>query len=162
MNILPYPLVRSAFGLGRLLVLLMPLSLAALLHGCSSTPDKTQIRDAIGAMAKAVEDKDRGAFAEYLAPDFRAGNGMSQRGLAQLLLFEFRRNSKIGVYVVSTDVKVDGAWATAVVHVALTGAGDWLPQRARYYRVTTRWHKHDGRWRVSRARWVVVAGAPTT
>lgn len=155
---------RRIHGTGRIarLALLLALLLSVLLPGCSSQPDETQIRNAIGAMAKAVEDKDRGGFAEYLAPDFQAGSGMDQRGLAQLLLFEFRRNNKIGVYVVSTDIKVDGAWATAVIRVAVTGASGWLPQRARYYRVTTRWHKHDGRWRVSRARWVVVAGAPTT
>lgn len=111
-------------------------------------------------MAKAVEEKDPGAFAEHLAPDFQAGNGMGQRGLAQLLMFQFRENKKIGVYVVSTDIKVDGAWATAVIRAAVTGASGWLPQRARYYRITSRWHKHDGRWRVSRARWVVVAATP--
>jgi len=153
---------RPPGGLGHgafvrlLAVLCMVVSLAGLLDGCSKPPDEAQIRAAIDAMARAVQDKDRTAFVEHLSPEFKAGNGMDQRGLAQLMLFEFRRNKQIGVYVVDTDVKVDGAWANAVLHVAVTGTGDWLPERARYYRVSMRWHKRDGQWRVRRARWESV------
>ncbi len=130
--------------------------LTGLLQACSKPPDETQIRTAIDAMAQAVQDKDRSAFVEHLSPEFKAGNGMDQNGLGRLMLFEFQRNKKIGVYVVDTDVQVDGLWANAVLHVAVTGASDWLPERARYYRVSTRWHKRDGQWRVRRARWESV------
>jgi len=133
--------------------------LGAALSGCSEPPAKTQIRNAIQAMVKAVEDKDRPAFAEHVSPEFEGGNGMNRRALAQMMLFEFRRNQRVGVYVVDTTIKVDGAWADVVLHVALTGGGQWLPERARYYRINTRWHRHEGSWRVRRARWKAV-GAP--
>lgn len=126
----------------------------ALLAACTRPDPERELRDAIGAMAAAIEKRDAGAFIEALAEDFTRDSGAfgkhdAKRVIAGALL----RHEKIGVTAVVTDVRIDGERAFARVRVVATGGAGLLPERGQTWEFDSAWRREGGRWRVFNAEW---------
>lgn len=128
--------------------------LLVLLAGCDRPDAETRLRDTIAAMQAAVEGRDVDAVIEPVHQDFVGSHGLDRARLQQLLRLQVLRNRAIGVTLGPLDVAIDGEQAEARF-VALTtgGAGGLIPQRARGWRVVTRWRLEGDDWRLLEADW---------
>lgn len=129
----------------------------ALLAGCTAPDDEQQIREAIDAMARAIEARDRSAFDSYLAPGFRAqqdGRGIDPEPLWYLHLRRQGQGATAPrVVVTRADVRVRGEVADVVLEVVLArGPAPLASHRGQSWLVESRWRR-DGRWQVLRANW---------
>jgi hypothetical protein len=135
------------------------LTLAALLLvSCSRTPDETLIRQAIDTMVTAVEHRQSGPVLDRLAPGFRGAEDMNARQVRAYLAAQYFRNPKIHILLTGLRIDVLGNEADVRFHAAVAGGAGFVPQRAQYYAVTTRWRKIDGEWQVVRADWEPATG----
>lgn len=124
------------------------------LAGCSKPADEARLRDTIAAMQAAAEARQPGEVVSSVSEDFSGSHDLDRERLRRLLQVQMLRSRSVGVTLGPLDVEIDGEHAT-VRFVALTtgGTGSWLPDRARGYRVVSRWRVEDGQWRVFEANW---------
>lgn len=126
---------------------------ALVVAACSTPPDEVTIRGLIDSMQAAVEGKQASAFLEHVAAEYTDGYGQSRHDLKRMLLHQFLRNENIGVYLTGVEIRVEGIRAEANLTAGLTGGAGSLPERARLYRLSTRWRKTGDDWRVDYAEW---------
>lgn len=123
--------------------------------GCHRTADEQRIRNAISAMAQALEHGQPRDFMAHVADDFTGNNGDFDRtGLHNLLRAIVLRNEKIGVTVGPIDVELQGDRAT--VHNTATftgGSGSLLPERGAIYTFTSGWKREGSNWLCYNASW---------
>lgn len=124
--------------------------------GCGPTePDETRIRNAIEAMALALEEGEPKPFLERVAEDFAGDDGQWDRQrvrqyvMGQTIGARERPDIDLG----SIEVELLGERARATVEVRISDAGRWLPQRGAHYRFETGWREDDGQWHIIRADW---------
>ena len=135
------------------IILSLLVALTLLISACSRPPDEKQIHEAITEMRDGIEQRQRKAVLKYLAADFKAQQSKSAKDINRLMLFYFRQNRNITVYLSNEAIKVVGTRAEVTLTALLTGAENLLPQRASSYAVQMRWNKLDGEWLLSRINW---------
>lgn len=136
-------------------LLLLALCAAIGLAGCHHTPDEQRIRNAIGAMQQALEQRNPRDFMAYVADDFVGNDGSFERKqLHNMLRLQVLRNDKIGVALGPIDVTVTGDRATANLTATITGgSGGLLPEHGAIYTFKTSWKRDAGDWKVYHASW---------
>ena len=125
------------------------------LAACSRSDDETRLREALGRMETAVEERRPGDFVDVLAEDFTGADGTLDRaGLHNLLRAQVLRHAQIDVVLAAPDIQIQGDRATVAVTATLSGgAGGWLPDRGAVYAITSGWRREDGQWRCVNAQW---------
>ena len=129
--------------------------LALLTVACGRTPPEERLRETMGELQAAIEQKDTAALDEVLAEDFVGPTGLDRNGARRLAQLMFLRHGAIGANVGPISIDMTPGHATAKFNVALTGSsGQLLPDTARLYDVTTGWREVDGQWRMTSVEWV--------
>lgn len=134
------------------------IALAALgtLSACGpGEPDETRIREAVAAMARAVEEGRPDDFLQRVSREFTGDDGAWDRHrVRQYLLgqaLQNRNRPDIDAGVTAIEMFDDRARAT--VEADIRGEGRWLPGGGARYRFETGWRLEDGEWRIIRADW---------
>ncbi|KRA20816.1 hypothetical protein ASD69_05790 [Lysobacter sp. Root604] len=130
------------------------MALLALLVACARTPPEQRLRETLGELQTALEQRDLEALHASLADDFVGPDGMDRNGARALAMLSFRRYRDVGVALGPAQIEIQGDRATVRFSAALTGgAGRVLPEAAQVYEVQTGWRESDGEWRMSSAEW---------
>ncbi|SFK94747.1 nuclear transport factor 2 family protein [Lysobacter sp. cf310] len=133
---------------------LCALALLALLAACARTPPEQRLRETLGELQTALEQRDLEALHASLAEDFVGPDGMDRNGARALAMLSFRRYRDVGVVLGPAQIEIQGDRATVRFSAALSGgAGQVLPEAAQVYEVQTGWRESDGEWRISSAEW---------
>lgn len=126
-----------------------------LLAGCAAPAPEQALREAVGALEMAVETREPAAFEDRLAEDFIGPQGLDRDGARRMAQVLYLRHRDVGVTIGPLDIALQQDHATVRFDAALTGgSGEWLPDSAQVYEVTTGWRLEDGEWRMSSAQWV--------
>jgi hypothetical protein len=136
--------------------LTLALMLCSLLAACAEEPAEQQLRRQLQTMQDAIENKQAGDFLDIVADEYRDKQGGNKQSLKKLMLFHMLRNRKIGVYLANVQVEVTGQTAEITMQAGLTGGQGILPDRARLYKVITRWRYTSGDWLLYYAEWEPV------
>lgn len=136
-------------------LLLASAVLVTSLPACRRTPDETQIREAIAAIAQAAESGDAGDVAAPLSEDFDGNAGeLDRRGLTGMVRLLALRGEHVGVTMGPVSIEHRGARMLVTFTVTLTsGGGRLLPDQLGVYRVESAWRDEDGTWRCYTAKW---------
>lgn len=149
---------RSAAMAWRALVL--GALLCALLAGCARTPPEQALREAFDGLQEAVEARDAGDLAAFLADDFIGPGGMDREGARRLAALHFMRHGSVGVLPGPLEIELTQQDTRARLRfgVVLSGSagGRFLPESARAWQVDTGWRRVDGDWRMTSAAWTPV------
>ncbi len=138
----------------RALALVVVLALLALSAGCRHDSAEEALRRDIASLQAAIEARDAGRMAAFLADDFVGNQGMDRDGARRLAALYFMRNTAVGVTTGSLDIQLQGDHATVRTSVALTGGqGGLLPERGRVRSVTSGWRLAGGDWRMTSIAW---------
>lgn len=131
------------------------LVLCVFLIACAGTPDEQQIRDSIGQMQEAMQEKQPRDFMRRVADDFTgAGGSVDREALHNLLRAQVIGNTSIGVTLGPLDIDVQDQRATVRVTATLTGGnGRWIPERGAVYVITSGWRKDSDEWVCLNAQW---------
>jgi len=130
------------------------LLLLGTLLACSRSDPERELRAAIAAMVKAIEDRDPAAFLDALTDDFtRESGAFGKQDARRILAGIYLRNERISLAAVVTEVKIDGARARARVRVVAAGRSGLLPERGQAWEFDSAWRRDGGRWRVFNAEW---------
>lgn len=126
-----------------------------LLVACSKPPsDETRLRQAVADMEKAAEAKQLHPILAYLGDEFLGNRVYRKANIAGMLLYQFRRNRHVHVFLHVTGLSIKADRAQLRCEVLLAGRGQQLvPKRARVLVIDSDWQKRDGEWQVIRARW---------
>lgn len=129
--------------------------LVGVVAACSTPPsDETRLRQAVAAMEKAAEAKQLHPILAYLGDDFLGNRIYRKANIAGMLLYQFRRNQHVHVFLHITELTIKADRAQLRCEVLLAGRGQQVvPKRARVLVINSDWQKRDGEWRVIRARW---------
>jgi hypothetical protein len=148
----------GTFDMNPLLMKLVVVLLACcVLVSCEKPPAEQQLRQQLQVMQKALEKKSPDVFLDNVADDYSDKQGGDIQSLKKLLLFHMIQNQKIGVYLANIQVTVTGQTAELTMQAGLTGGSErLLPDRARLYRVITRWRQASGDWLLYYAEWEPV------
>ena len=133
-----------------------PLPALLLLFACGAESPEGQVRKVFAEAVKAVEEGDAPGAAELLHEGFRGPEGMN-RAEARLYLLGWLRREKVGVTVLSQQVRVQGPQAEQAVEILLTGTspGRLLPEDGSRKSLVLRWVRVGRNWRI---REIQVAG----
>lgn len=147
-GIRPYNAARGLRWLPALGVLLAVLVLAA---GCRRESAEQALRRDVASLQAAIEARDAGAVAKFLADDFIGDDGLDRDGARRLAVIHFMRNASVGVTTGPLDIRLQGDdHATVRTTVVLTGGGGGLlPDSGRVHAVTLGWRREGGDWRVT-------------
>ena len=141
-------------GTSRLAMLAIAFALVSLAAGCRRESAEQALRGDIASLQAAIESRDAGAMARFLAGDFVGNDGLDRDGARRLAALHFMRNASIGVATGPLEVELQGDHATVRTTVVLTGgSGGILPDTGRVRDVTTGWRREDGDWRMTSLRW---------
>lgn len=136
------------------LLLIIALALVA----CDKTPDEEKIRNTLGDIETAVQNRQSRPVLKRLAKNFTGPEGMGIREIRQLMAAHYLRNKNIQVIIAGLRIVVSGNDADVRFNAATTGGAGMLPERLQYYDVETTWRKLDGDWLIVRATWTPVFG----
>ncbi len=142
-----------------LLVLLALLALV--LTGCAPpAPDEEQIRQRLDDMAEGLADRNVRAVMAPLADDFSAETwNLDPRGVRLLLQREMRAHERLRARIRDFSVELHGEdRASAEFQVIVTGGSGLIPERGRWYRVSTGWRREGSDWMLISASWEDVVG----
>jgi len=122
--------------------------------GCARTPSEEALRETLGALQQALEDRDAATFEDLLADDFVGPDGLDRQGARRIATMSWMQHRRIGTTLGALDVKVKDRHGTVRFAAALTGgSGNLLPDSAQVYDVETGWRFDDGGWRMTSATW---------
>ncbi|MGY0612432.1 MULTISPECIES: nuclear transport factor 2 family protein [unclassified Luteimonas] len=135
---------------GALLVLLCMIAI-----GCTRPPPEQALRDAFKGLQAAIEARDAGDVASFLAEDFIGPGGLDRDGARRLAALHFLRHADVGVLPGPLDVELQENHARVRFGAVLSGGGSGrlLPESARAWQVDTGWRLVDGDWRMASADW---------
>ena len=124
------------------------------LFACSEPlPAEKQIALVMEKMQAAADEK---RLIDLMMPfhaSFLGKQNMRKQDLQGRIFFHFRINPKVRVFVNNAEIQVDGEDAEVSCHLLVTGSQKQLPDRGRFYRVTSSWKKFDDEWMVVEAEW---------
>lgn len=127
---------------------------ALALGACARSDPERELRETVAGMARAIEDREPGAFLDAVAEDFtRESGAFGKQDAKRILAGIYLRNEKIHLVAVVSEVKIDGERARARVRVAATGGSGLLPERGQTWEFDSAWRREGGRWRVFNAEW---------
>ena len=133
---------------------LIVLALVSVVAGCQRESAEEALRSDIASLQAAIESRDAGEMAAFLAEDFVGNDGLDRDGARRLAVVYFMRNASIGITPGPLDVELQGDHATVRTTVVLTGgSGGVLPDTGRIRDVTTGWRREGGDWRMTSLRW---------
>ncbi|WP_027080035.1 YybH family protein [Luteimonas mephitis] len=146
---------RSAVGGFRWLpVLGIVLAVLALATGCRRESAEQALRQDVAAFQAAIESRDAGGMAAFLAADFVGNDGLDRDGARRLAALYFMRNARIGITSGPLDIQLQDDHATVHTTVVLTGgSGGLLPETGRAHAVTSGWRRERGQWRMTSLSW---------
>ncbi|WP_417473255.1 nuclear transport factor 2 family protein [Luteimonas mephitis] len=146
---------RSAVGGFRWLpVLGIVLAMLALATGCRRESAEQALRQEVAAFQAAIESRDAGGMAAFLAADFVGNDGLDRDGARRLAALYFMRNARIGITSGPLDIQLQDDHATVRTTVVLTGgSGGLLPETGRAHAVTSGWRRERGQWRMTSLSW---------
>jgi hypothetical protein len=121
---------------------------------CARTPSEEALRETVGALQQALEDRDAATFEDLLADDFVGPDGLDRQGARRVAATSWMQHRRIGATLGPLDVKVKDRHGTVRFTAALTGgSGSLLPDSAQVYDVETGWRFDDESWRMTSATW---------
>ena len=122
---------------------------------CSRTSPEQAVRERIGAMQEAMDERDAGAVGDLLADDFVGNEGLDKRGARQLAAAMFLRYRDVSAKLGPATVELRGGRdAVARFSVLATGgSGGLWPDSSQVYEVETGWRLVDGEWKLLSAEW---------
>lgn len=125
------------------------------LTGCSRSDPERELRATIDTMARAIEQREPGAFLDALAEDFTRDSGaFGKQDAKRLLAAQMLRNERITLAVAVTDIAIEGDRARVTLRVLATGsAGGLIPERGQAWEFTSAWRRSGSRWQVFNAEW---------
>jgi len=130
------------------------LGLALLVFGCARSDPERELRATVQAMAKAIEQREPGAFLDTLTEDFtRESGAFGKQDAKRLLAGIYLRNEKIIVSATVTEVRIEGERARAKVRVLATGGAGLLPERGQAWEFDSAWRRERGAWKLFNAEW---------
>lgn len=146
---------RSAVGGFRWLpVLGIVLAVLALATGCRRESAEQALRQEVAAFQAAIESRDAGGMAAFLAADFVGNDGLDRDGARRLAALYFMRNARIGITSGPLDIQLQDDHANVRTTVVLTGgSGGLLPETGRAHAVTSGWRRERGQWRMTSLSW---------
>ena len=121
---------------------------------CSRTPPEQRLREQIGRMQAALEQRQARAFIDGVAEDFTGNGGMDRAALQQAVRAQVLANADIGLTLGPAQIELQGDRATVRFSALATGGGGrLLPDRASGWQVTSGWRDEDGQWLLYYAEW---------
>ena len=154
---MPMHRIRSRGAIGgpaRVAVMAVALAVVSMVAGCGRESAEEALRGDIAALQAAIESRDAGEMAGFLAEDFVGNDGLDRDGARRLAAVHFLRNASIGVTPGPLDVEVQGDHATVRTTVVLTGgSGALLPERGRVHPVVSGWRREGDDWRMTSLAW---------
>jgi len=147
---------RSAIPVpGLAAALAIAFALVSVVAGCRRETAEQALRNDIASLQAAIEARDAGAMAGFLAEDFVGNDGLDRDGARRLAALHFMRNASVGVTPGPLDVQLQGDdHATVRATVVLTGGrGGLVPGTGRIRDVTTGWRREGGDWRMTSVEW---------
>jgi|SRR5690606_8905434 len=135
--------------------LLLAFAFVSMTAGCRRESAEQALRDDIASLQAAIESRDAGAMAGFLAEDFVGNDGLDRDGARRLAVLHFMRNASVGVTPGPLDIQLQGdAHATVRTTVVLTGgSGGIVPGTGRIRDITTGWRREGDDWRMTSVRW---------
>ncbi|MGY1457618.1 nuclear transport factor 2 family protein [Luteimonas sp. A534] len=128
--------------------------LCAIAAGCARTPPEQALRNAFDGLQVAIESRDAGDVADFLAEDFIGPGGLDREGARRLAALHFMRHGDVGVLPGPLDLELQDAHARVRFSAVLSGgSGRVLPENARAWQVDTGWRLVDGDWLMTSADW---------
>lgn len=123
--------------------------------GCARPAPEQRLRDTMAELQAAIDARDAGEVADFLAADFIGNDGMDRDTARRLAVAVFLQHRDVGARIGPVDVAMSGnEHATVGFTAAMTGgSGGLLPDSAQVYRVRTGWRIEDGDWRITSAEW---------
>jgi len=126
---------------------------AAVTH-CSRSDPERELRSAIAAMARAIEQREPTVFLDSVADDFSKESGtFGKHEVRRLFNGVYLRNEKISINAVVSEVRIEGERAHAKVRVVATGSSGLLPERGQSWNFDSVWRRESGRWKIFNAEW---------
>lgn len=131
------------------------LALLAALQACSRTPPEQALRDTIGELQQAIDERDAGEVERFLAADFVGNDGLDKMAARRMAAGLFLQHREVGARIGPLDLQLtDDSHATVRFTAALTaGSGRLLPDDAQVYEVRSGWRLDDDGWRMTSAEW---------
>lgn len=125
------------------------LFLPALLS-CSPGSPETQIKHAFETCVQALEAGDAAPVLKTLAPSFTGPEGMGPEE-ARLYLLGLLQRQRVGITVLSSQIRVAGPTARQDVELILTGRSgkQLLPEEHSRQGLSLRWEERDGHWKLA-------------
>lgn len=133
--------------------MLLLISMAGLLAGCSRQPPEQALRNTIAQMQAAAEEHKVDALFDPIAEDFAGSDGMDRQTFRRYVTAINLRNQQLGLQLGPMDVKLYGERATVAFTAAASGGAGWMPERVQVYQVETGWRMENGDWKLVSARW---------
>lgn len=128
--------------------------LAGALSSCTQAAPEERLRDTVGQLQAAVEQRDPGAIEDTLAEDFIGPQGLDRKGARRLAQAMFLRHRDVGIALGPLQVDLKQEHATVEFTAVLTGgSGGLIPDSGRIYDVRTGWRMEGDEWRLTNAQW---------
>ena len=133
----------------------MLLSLLVVLPACSRAPPEQALRDTIGELQRAIDERDAGEVENFLAADFVGNDGLDRAAARRMADAVFLRHRQVGARIGPLALELtDASHATVRFTAALSGgSGGLLPDSAQVYDVRTGWRLEGDEWRITSAEW---------
>lgn len=129
-------------------------TLLLLAAGCTREPPEEQLRNTLGQMQQALEERAPARFMEHVSGDFVGNGGIDRDALQQMVRAQVLANQRVGLTFGPAEVEVQGSSATIRFSALATGgSGRFLPERGGAWDVTTGWREEGGDWRLLHASW---------
>jgi hypothetical protein len=126
----------------------------AIAAGCARTPPEQALREAFDGLQAAIESRDAGDVAGFLAEDFIGPGGLDREGARRLAALHFMRHGDVGVLPGPLDLELQDAHARVRFSAVLSGgSGRVLPDSARAWQVDTGWRLVNEEWLMTSADW---------
>src|SRR3546814_13274228 len=110
-------------GTSLMATLAIVFALVSMAAGCRRESAEQALRGDIASLQAAIESRDAGEMAGFLAEDFVGNDGLDRDGAQRLAAVYFMRNASIGVTPGPLDVERQGDHATVRPTVVLTRGG---------------------------------------
>lgn len=121
---------------------------------CSRTSPEQRLREQIGRMQAALEQRQPRVFIDGVAEDFAGNGGMDRAALQQAVRAQVLAHADVGLTLGPAEIELQGDRATVRFSALATGgSGRLLPERAGGWHITSGWRDEDGQWLLYYAEW---------